>query len=327
MKTFSIYHISHGIAPTGGFRHEEFLKTSIAAALKRDMQQVEEKTIRANRFFKGWAQLRLLWFGFINATATANIIVSRVALSSLIRNAFNNKKNIIVFHYFDERDGKGVLLRWYYALLFLILRNFKFTDTLIVVVAPFWLTYFNIKVTNRIPVFLFPNFFETEKYLKYRTGDKLKQIHLGQFSFKNDERVFELAKELSKQGYVCYFSTMIKDETGKFDGYEVRCEDYETYLSGMAKSLYTISFIKINEGWNRIAHESILVGTTLIANDAGGLGDLVKESGSLTANNVVGFLNHIANHNHPPVNASFIEKYDVKNAPEYIRPLIEFILK
>jgi hypothetical protein len=120
---------------------------------------------------------------------------------------------------------------------------------------------------------------------------------------------------------------MIKQEVGQFDGYDVVFEDYETYLHNMAQSQYTLAFIGINEGWNRVAHESILVGTTLIGNDAGGLGDLIIESGSLMANDVEQFKKNILNQHQSVINKKFIERYDVSNANSFLQPIIDFILR
>ena len=120
---------------------------------------------------------------------------------------------------------------------------------------------------------------------------------------------------------------MIKEEAGNFDGYDIVFEDRENYLKNMSQSLYTIAFIAINEGWNRVSHESILVGTTLIGNDAGGLGDLLNESGSLIANQTQQFIDHILNNHQTQVEQNFIQKYDEQNAENFLNPIVEFLKK
>jgi hypothetical protein len=44
----------------------------------------------------------------------------------------------------------------------------------------------------------------------------------------------------------------------------------------MAASEYTLAMPFIKEGWNRIAHESLLLGTQVIGFNQGGLGDLLR---------------------------------------------------
>ena len=327
MKPITISHISHGIVETGGYRHEQFLLQSIANFLRNKNCEVNEKKIRAKKSFDGIEHIKLLWFGFVNSISDINIVVARVALPAIIRNLFTNRKLIIVLHYFDERDGKKQTLKWYYNLLFFVLQNIPSKNISIVVPSFFWFKYFNTKMKGNIPVFCFPNFFETENYMNYRASEKLKQIHLGQFSWKNDKRIFELAKQLSAQGFRCYFSTMQKEDVGNFDDYDVVLEEHETYLERMSQSLYTLAFIGVNEGWNRVAHESILVNTPLIGNNAGGLGDLIRESGSMMANDVNEFLNGINSENHSSPKKEFIEKYDVKNAGNFLKPITDFILR
>lgn len=325
MKPLTISHISHGISETGGFKHEQFLLDKLSEHFNTNGQSVIKNTIRANRYFKGIAHLNLLWWSFVKSSADINIVVARTALSAILRNCFNNKKILIVLHYFDERDRKKIFLKWYYHVLFLVLSNIKFSNVAIVTVAPFWKDYFDKAVDKNIPVFYFPNFFKTSFYEKFIHPHKEKKINLGQFSWKNDARIFDLANQLSLIGYDCYFSTMIENEVGKFNGYEVKFENKETYLSNMASSLYTIAFIGINEGWNRLAHESILVGTTVIGNEAGGLGDLLKESSSLIANDVEQFIQLISGNNHSTIEKNFIKKYDEQQAAVFLSPIIDFL--
>ncbi len=327
MKTISISHISHGITKTGGFIHEQFLLEKLSEAFTKNGFDVKKKTIRTYHFFYGFGHIKLMWWSFKHATSDINIVVARSALSSIIRNIFSNRKTLIVLHYFDERDNKRLTLKWYYDLLFLVLSNFRLKNISIIAVAPFWVNYFEKKTDGNIPVFLFPNFFETKKYQPLISQQKIKQIHLGQYSWKNDPRIFELAKQLSDQGFRCYFSTLIKKEEGEFEGYDIVFEDTETYLKNMARSLYTLAFIGINEGWNRVAHESILVGTTLIGNNAGGLGDMLNESGSLIANEPQQFIDHILNNHRSHINQSFIDKYDEQNSGEFLKPIVEFLSK
>lgn len=146
-----------------------------------------------------------------------------------------------------------------------------------------------------------------------------KQIHLGQWSFKNHPDVFEVAKQLTEKGYYCYFSTNFKDFAKKTNHYEVvYFEQFEDYLIQMAISEFTLALTAINEGWNRVAHESILVGTPVIAYAKAGLLDLVNESKSYAAVSVVDVLQAIENKN-IQAEPSLLSQYDIRNSQEYIR--------
>jgi glycosyltransferase involved in cell wall biosynthesis len=229
----------------------------------------------------------------------------------------------MVLHNFDKNDGKSFWLNLYYEALFFVLKNTKNKIISIVTVAPFWVQYFKEKTKNNIPVFHFPNFFDNEYYAKFIVVNKKKQIHLGQWSFKNHPDVFEIAKQLTSKSYYCYFSTNFKDFASKTSTYEVvYFNQFENYLSQMALSEYTLAITGINEGWNRVAHESILLGTPVIAYAKAGLLDLVKESKSIAANNIEEVLQAIENKN-VQANPSLLAHYDVKNVDDYLNKLFK----
>jgi hypothetical protein len=181
--------------------------------------------------------------------------------------------------------------------------------------------YFKEKVKNNIYIFHFPNFFNNEYYSDFIITNKKKQIHLGQWSFKNHADVFEIARLLTAKGYYCYFSTNFKDFATKTSSYEVIYFDqFENYLTQMALSEFTLALTGINEGWNRVAHESILVGTPVIAYAKAGLLNLVNESKSIAANNIEEVLKAIENIN-VQANPNLLAHYDIKNVADYLNKI------
>src|SRR5690349_5275993 len=142
MKQISIRHISNGTVETGGFRHEQFLMEQLASAFEKAGRPVKKETIRYKRFLKGWQNLQLMLKGINDASADVNLVSARFALSSMLRDLFGKKRTLLVLHYFSEQDGKGLLLSWYYRILFFVLRNFYLRRTAVVAVAPYWADYF-----------------------------------------------------------------------------------------------------------------------------------------------------------------------------------------
>lgn len=317
MKKF-IKYISYGKYETGGYKHELFFAEQLQQFLNQKGEHISLEIDRKNRFYTNlFAYLKLFLLG-LTAHANYNIVVARVALFAVLRNAFNQNKVYIVLHYFDKNDGKSFWLNLYYDALFFVLKNTKNDNISIVTVAPFWVKYFKEKIKHNINVFHFPNFFDGEFYSDFIAVNKKKQIHLGQWSFKNHADVFEIAKQLTEQGYYCYFSTNFKDFASKTSTYEVVYFDkFENYLSQMALSEFTLALTGINEGWNRVAHESILVGTPVIAYAKAGLLDLVNESKSIAANNMEEVLQAIENKN-VQANLHLLAHYDIKNAADYL---------
>lgn len=321
MKKF-IKYISYGKYETGGYKHELFFAEQLQQFLNQKGEHISLEIDRKNRFYTNlFAYLKLFLLG-LTAHANYNIVVARVALFAVLRNAFNQNKVYIVLHYFDKNDGKSFWLNLYYDALFFVLKNTKNDNISIVTVAPFWVKYFKEKIKHNINVFHFPNFFDGEFYSDFIAVNKKKQIHLGQWSFKNHADVFEIAKQLTEQGYYCYFSTIFKDFASKTSTYEVVYFDkFENYLSQMALSEFTLALTGINEGWNRVAHESILVGTPVIAYAKAGLLDLVNESKSIAANNMEEVLQAIENKN-VQANLHLLAHYDIKNAADYLSKIL-----
>lgn len=318
-------YLSHGKYLTGGFLHEKFYAESLLTFLRSLGHKIEFKQIREHKFFHNWfAHLKLLLFGLKHSNADINLLVSRFALPALIKAIFSNNKYILVFHYEDERDKSSIVFKIYFKLFFVLLNLIKPQNLAILVVAPFWETYFKNKVKN-CPVIYFPNFFNLKEYNSIKVVKQAKQIHLGQWSWKNDNKVFELADRLTKLGYNCYFSTNNFEESGRFDSYEIIAENKESYLKRMASSAYTIAFTSINEGWNRVAHESILLGTNVIGFNLGGLGNLLTESNSFIVEDLEQALEIIKSEKIAIPPYSFINKYSDVNASQFLESSIQFV--
>ncbi len=305
--------LSHGSIKTGGYRHELFL----AQTLEQNNVNHVLKVLRKPYDAQGARHLKLQWWGFKNTYSEMVVVGGRLALVALLRNVFSRNRIYIVLHHFDTEDGKSTALQLYYASLFHFLSCFK-KRVQVIAVSPYFQAFFQQKLERDI--LLFPNFFDTQYLSKFSTTHKKKLICLGQWSKKNSAEIFVLAELLTRRGYECYFSSLNKDMAGQKEHYKIICfETYESYLQPLAECIYTIAFPAINEGWNRIAHESILVGTTAIGFKKGGLGNLLVESNMLSVHSAEEALALILSDIHPKANQSFIEKYDIAKAPLWLR--------
>lgn len=326
MPEIVISHISSGVAETGGYRQEQALLKTLSGFYKSKGWSVTSLTKREHRFYKGIAHLKLLWHGFVRSNANVNIVVWRMALPAILRNLFTpNHKILIPVHHYDEREITGFTGRFYFKILIWILRKVNFSNVALVSLSSGWNEYFSRLLNEKNAVFLYPTLLSIRNYAQYKVLYKVNRIYLGQFSSKQHSGIFTVAKELTAAGYQCYFSTLDKKQEGKFDSYEVKCMSHLEYLEWMAQSKYTICFSGINEGWNRVAHESILVGTYVIANNAGGLGDLVRESGSLMANSTGDIIRFVLANKVPELNESFMKRYDEQHTSFWLKPVTDFL--
>ncbi|MES2654669.1 MAG: hypothetical protein V4620_03715 [Bacteroidota bacterium] len=322
----TIKYISFGKYETGGFKHELFFAQSLVNLLNEQGLNLVLQRIRKNKFYTNlFGYINLLLLGF-TANASYNIVVARIAFTAVLRNLFNNNRTYIVLHNYDEQDGKSVWLKLYFKMLFALLRYVPLKRVSIITVAPYWVHYFETITRNNIKVHLFPNFFDNNYYTKFVTDNKKKQIHLGQWSFKNHPDVFTLAEQLHKEGYYCHMSTNYKNFAAKHTSFDVLYfEEFDNYLKHMAESQFTIAFTAINEGWNRVAHESILVHTPVIAYAKAGLKDLVDESHSYAVNNIAEAIAIIENKNEP-VNSHLLAHYDISYCNNYLKPITAELL-
>lgn len=315
----NIHYISHGPFKSGGYRHEKILFDSLRDYYSKTTH-VEAKISRKEQLFGNVIDyVYLMLWAYFKSNADINITTARCAVSSLIRNKFNNKQTWIVLHNFDPNDSKSFWLKWYYNYLFKLLRKKNRPNVKIIVVSPFWEEYFTntLKLQN---VFLFPNLFDLDLYKHVATTKKNNWVHLGQYSSKNSEDVLELARLLKREGYYCYFSTLNELDAKKtYKNFEVlKFESFKDYLEHMARCKCTVAMSKVQEGWNRLAHESLMVGTPIIGYNKGGLGDLLKQSNSVIVNSVDEAVTCINESLWVLPEPKFIESYSIERAPLFI---------
>lgn len=208
-----------------------------------------------------------------------------------------------------------------------MLRRFRPKRFAVVAVSPFFHTLFR-RLFPDIPVFLVHNLFEAAPYKAYIQPRDRKKILFGQVSFKNDEPELEkLASMLTPLGYYCYFLTMRPEEVGKFEHYEVKQVPFDVYLNEMASSYCSLAFTKINEGWPRMVHESILVGTPVIGYDNGGLGNMLRQSNSYRVKNAQEAYELITGEILLEVRApeTFAPAYDTASVEGWMKPVVEWV--
>ncbi len=287
-----IQYISHGARETGGYAHERFLAASLSETICRPSDTFKE--IRFRRNFKGpfrWFLLALKAFFAADRNAVV-ITVARLAWPVRLKQVFGKGKIVLVLHNYDPKDGKP---RLYYRLLGAFLKHTAKNPqkACVVVVARYWQDF--LKDRFGIAPILFPNFFDakTLQVIAHSARKNPKLIHLGMYSDKIDFKKYLILFHLLKEhGFVCYFSS--SEPVFSPDLPVSTFQNHGEYLKQAAGSVATVILNKTNEGWNRVAHESVLLGTPVIASAGGGLEELVRLSGGVVSDNpeeIVGLIN------------------------------------
>lgn len=281
---------------------------------------------RAQQNFKGLLGFLKLWmFGFKHAVADVNITVQRLLLPVFLRSIFTRKKVLLVFHHYDAREQLSFAYHFNYKLILMLLR-LNFSRLKVVVVADYWVDFLVSKGVDRTSVLIFPNLFNVADYdaVRQLNAPKTNTIYLGQYGLKQHSLVFELAALLTSQGYTCVFSTNNKNEVKQTPTYQVVQFLYADYLLFIATCKYTVCVSCFNEGWNRTAHESLLLGTPVIGNQSGGLTQLLTEANQHLVSTAQQAFDIITKNTPNSIPQSFVQRYHINQISYYAQPIGEF---
>jgi hypothetical protein len=317
-----LLYLSHGAEETGGYFHEKQFSQSLANSLGADLDEV-----RYRRHFSGlWQWGRLAVKAWRDARSADTIVtVARLSWPVWWRIRFGKARLLLVLHNFDPQDGKPAL---YHRLLRLFLQRVARRHperVAIVVVGRYWQEYFQ-RVFG-VSAFLFPNFFPEEPYLRIRLAavKEPKTIHLGQWSNKVDKAACaQLIGLLEPHGFACYFSSPVPVQSA---GFPVRFFDtHEAYLQAMANGRATVILNRVAEGWSRVAHESVLCGTVLLARPLGGIAELMEHAGAVAVNDAEAVLSVLLA-NDLPLHAApeRLKGFDLDQTGTYLQPIVSWL--
>ena len=318
----SIAYISHGEGRTGGYFHEKTLAEYLSGFFK-----VPLTINRLTGKFKGLSGMLALWkYVFAHSDASLVITVQRMAVPAILKSIFTRNKVLVVFHHYDRREKLSLFYHLNAWLLFKILSAAP-AHVRVVVVAGFWADFLITKGVPSSAILHFPNLFDNSKYQLYRhTPKKDKQICFGQYSAKQHASVFELIAELNEQGYDCFFTTPYENETGAKENINVLHLAFNEYLEKIASSAYVVCLGAFNEGWNRVAHESLLCNTNVIGYESGGLTDLIRQSGQFLVADRKEAYEVITGSQEREISSGFLKQYDLSQISYYAKPIISFCM-
>lgn len=314
-------YLSHSMVPTGGTAHEEFWVNQIAVQLG---PETEVNKAITGRLFSIWQQFSYLKWCWTNAKGNILVVSHWTALIAYIKSVITNQKVVFIWHHYDQQEWRSNFTRVYFKVLLWMLKQFPKKRIALVAVSPFWVKKFKQELHPTIPVFLLPNLFKVADYQKFWKTNKQKQIYLGKWADKIHPDVFLLAAQLTQQGWNCFFSTQTEASKQEQTFSIRRMDATEAYLEALSASTASILLVKVAEGWNRTAHESILVGTPVLAYPIGGLADLLAEANGTVLKSYNDAIQQLGNLPQE-VNQTFADKYDVKEAAQYIKPLVDWL--
>lgn len=192
----------------------------------------------------------------------------------------NQDKNILLTHHYHP-VSKNILIRYYQIFLHKNILKNKDKIDLLVVVSEFWKHYYSNLGFANIKVIYNP--FEMSLY-KQRTFDE-KVAFKKKYNLENKPIVYlgnpqrekgtDKAYNALKNLDVHLVTTGIKTLDLPVKHLELSFEEYILLLQVADVS---VLMSQIKEGWNRVAHESLLCKTPVVGTGFGGMGELLIKS-------------------------------------------------
>ncbi len=193
-----------------------------------------------------------------------------------------------VVHHFDLAGAKSSPR---FALFNAVLRRRLREMDAVVAVSQFWKDYLERNGCNNVHVIF--NSFPTDEYQysqedvgnfleNYNIDSEKPIVYIGNAS--RSKGVYEVYEQLSDKDY-----TMIM--TGRTNGapdlpvryFNLTQRDYHLLLKA---SSVVVTMSRMLEGWNRVAHEALLLGTPVVGSGAGGMRELLTNGGQIIAASV-----------------------------------------
>ena len=315
-------YIRHGATVTGGTRHERILAHALVRGLyqKNLLGKAEEVNYPYNvRNSKHFALQRLVLH---YSRAHVLLVPVRLAVSALL-GASINQKIIVVLHNWDPNSVSSQI----YSPLLVRMLRLRSKRAAIVAVSPYYYNVYKEMFPNN-QVFHYPNLFDTAQYLKQHSSRKRQQVVLGQLNKKNSDVVYSLATAFRQEGInPIMFSLREVPESAQHPAVTYKHVPFEVYQHIVAESIVSLALPAVKEGWSRMAHESLLLGTPVVGYATGGQADLLREAKAVIVDeekDVIPAVYQAAQAGYNPTPA-FIEKYDIAQADTYATPILEWI--
>lgn len=190
-----------------------------------------------------------------------------------------------IIHHFDtEMEERSVRHRVFNSLL---RRRLKGLDA-VVTVSDYWRRYLEAAGCTNVHVIY--NSFSPDEYIvqeelcaellsKLSLPTDKPLIYIGNASVRKGVRaVYEQLKDLDYTLVMTGRANEVQDLPVRFFNL-----GYRDYLLLIKASNVAVTFSRMPEGWNRVAHEALLLGTPVVGSGSGGMRELLEGAGQLIA--------------------------------------------
>ncbi len=235
--------------------------------------------------FSDQSRLKYIW-GCRENSPNADLLVLE-PIPALLTRKRKGTKYIAILHHIDERRLKADIK--YQLYIKLLLRKLKAFDQ-VVVVSEYWqsrLQQYGITQTRIIY-----NSFDTAAY---QFSDEEKKAFRSSLGFPEDQPLIYLGNSGKGKGVVeayeqlkdkpyLFVSTGRKNENADLPVHHFNLQPHE-YRKLLASCDLVLAMSTMTEGWNRVAHEAMLLRTPVIGSGSGGMSELLTKGGQCICSN------------------------------------------
>ena len=192
------------------------------------------------------------------------------------------KKILILHHFFNEENSYPVINR---LLKDRLLSNLNQFD-LIVVVSDYWKEHFS-KYVSVNKIYTIHNSFDIDKINLIKNNFN-KESFKAKYNIPEDKIIVYAGNALKIKGYLDVIHQLDKNNyfvitSGNTDKNAVHNHlhlnlNYNEYIQLLCSADITIILSRFQEGWSRIAHESLICGTPVIGSNVAGMGELLQNA-------------------------------------------------
>ncbi len=248
-----------------------------ALALAKDFKVViDPVTIRKNEsVFSYWRRMR-------NYKPVADLLIME-PYPVVFGKRSESQLSIAVIHHIDHfLAKKSIYHRWYF---YNLLRKINKCNA-IVTVSEHWKKYFELRGCKNVSVIY--NSFDPELYGKSEEDEQSFRRRNG---IPSDKKIVYIGNAIREKGVVEVYEALKSSGfhlvmTGPRNRVPELNVQYlnlkrKEYLQVLTFSSVVVCFSLMEEGWNRIAHESLLSHTPVVGKDSGGMTELLNKAGQI----------------------------------------------
>lgn len=267
---------------TGGAKYQKIALDVLAEYYDIEVKYVYYKELISEHFIKKIIRLtRMVWIlRFYDFGAQVYFLDRRTMFLTRRR---RNAKFIGLVHHHDAREGHGFLTR---ALIVLSTYVGIRKVDLLITVSKYWKQRFTELGAKHAEVIYNP--FDVEAIDTIEQGDFLYR-----YKIQTDKPILYIGMDSPDKGAVDVYEAL-KDEGyllvtsgAKRTNIQTLNLDlpYEDYLRLLAAATLSINLSKIPEGWSRVTHESMLMGTPVIGSGVAGMRELLEDGQQIICTN------------------------------------------